>query len=447
MKKGCTSECIVGSKQIGPRPARKHESTITSISTAVTPLARLSRSPLSTLHERVMLSMSAAFTRDDVWLIAAVPAVPLGVPLDVLQSYAKHNRVPCSAILPSWDARSQSDAQALYEDAQREVMALAANPMMRVLFDVPEVFDLSCTERLVPKYVYANEAWLFTIGMRHLLPIDGMTPAPHARVWSPLLPAALRLCLSMRYFRPASMVGCTHEHVAHAMLHWGDEEVIRSCAGGVVMSTADECDAKTPTNFILEACRQAYFQSFAKALIHAVPGTHTRTTLEFKPKGTNKGQPAQGTEAALQGLLAARPHIAALLHAHPEVLAVMHCSVAWRTYTVNVDEIMSLSFNGLGLLGSATILYANAVVNAPPPLAGRLMPLLLAASSSSAPARDSCDAAAMSDSESSTRTDSCDESSRTGQHVMMRDEAGSPFSMMEEMLKDDCFGAAATVTS
>lgn len=331
----------------------------------------LLRGPLATLHELVLRSLSSALA-DDRLIMTAIPAVPLAVPLDVLQYHATNQRVLSRALLPSsasGDLHEYRAAQATFEEATRSMIARSSVPTIRIVYIMPEEFDLSCQTLLLPEIVFANASWLFSVGMRHFINWDmliagsGGGAAPtYPSIPAALCAPALRLMVALRMFLPASMLTCSRTQLMRAMTHGSDADVVACFVDGVVLTPPPNV-LQRPTNFVAPSFREAYFASFAQALLCGQSARHILTELEFTARRLMASQVSQLGDASA-GLLE-HQDVAALVRAQPSVLSVLATAAAWRVYRMRADETMQLSFNGVGLLSSVTVSFHNAVVIPP----------------------------------------------------------------------------------
>lgn len=327
----------------------------------------LSRPPVASLQERVLNTMLHVYNANCL-VMAAIPAVPLAVPWDVLQRHVQSNgRVAAAALVPSSDSvhdASVSDAQDAFVEATHAMLAHSSVPVMHAVYNAPTEYDLSCSTLLTAKSLYANAAWLLTIGVRNFVPFDAapdMTGPLPLHICEP----ALRLLVALHAFRPLSMAMASHAEVQRAALTLPGADLMRVCADGVLLIPTP---GDLPHNIIAQACQRVYFQCFAEILLgeRRTPMASISTELEFAPipPSTVPCVSAEGMEARARSLR----DLAALAEAHPGVAAIFRHAPCWRSYRMRVDEKLHLSFNGLGVLSSVTVAYANAHALPPSPV-------------------------------------------------------------------------------
>lgn len=362
------------------------EGTSTTGSIIVTLAMELTHSPLMTLHDRVVHAMAAAF-RSDRFIVTAIPAVPLAVPLHVLEQRATGGLVLNVAGAASEDAA----ARAAFEGVVQSMMAHSAAPMLRVVYAPPSEFDLACRRVLQPAVVYVNSAWLYSIGVRLFAPWASLhnevAIGSDACCYATGVPpaecvAVLRLCATMPALRPASMATWTQSRVKHAMLHDSDEAVVAAYANGCFLLTQPLYhDLTRAHNLIAASAQHGYFQSFAAALLRGHAGRGVSTVLEFgglRPWSEADITAVEGDvsnpdsmDCIIDG---AHADVAALMHAHPAVARVVTAAVCnQHVYSMRAQEAAELTFDGHGLLHAVTLAYSNLQVV--PPAAGPPMRL------------------------------------------------------------------------
>lgn len=318
------------------------------------------RAPFSTLEDRIVRSLSRSCEADRN-IIFSFPAIALGVPYDVLARMAQPNgSIPVELLQPARPTSltltsrgMDASVEGMFEATMMLALARSPVPNMRIVYKPPVAFDLTCERTLELRVAYANRAWMYMFMLPKFIP-DKYRPVGSNVLARHIAAAALRLAAIVGAATPATVLTGAPALSMPMLERMSDEELLHAYDDGVLLGGS----AVRPRGHVVRAFRQAYFRAVAQSLILRRSYQRVRTRLQLECILQNEVLDAARAGAFSLTLL--NPAAAGVVAAHPLVQEMFAGLAFASNWDVDVDEVVQISYNPMGVVSSISVIYQNA---------------------------------------------------------------------------------------